>query len=523
MDDKRRRPVDFSGRRMSEKEKEEYRKRQRRIQKRREEIEKENRSRRVNNDNTSTRNKVRDIENRRPNEIRTRRINSNKGNIPLNDRRRMVLEETQNNPNSRKPINRRELEEKRKLKKKNSRKKIIKKTIIALLLILVLFIGWTIVSVFGFLSKITNTDMIKPVPVDMNETVNILLLGLDVGDVNNPNVEDNKRTDTIMVLNYNPTTKKVQLVSIPRDTLIHINGNRWKINAAYPIGGDERVIEEVEKLLDIKINYLAKVNYKAFRDFIDAIGGVDMKIKHDMHYTDKSQNLKIDFDKGTTEHLDGKKAEEFFRWRKNNDGTGLQNGDLDRIQNQHEFIEKVVQKCTKPSIIFRIPKILKSIGNNVETNMPGGTMLKYGIKFIGLNSKDIVMTTVKGTPKMIGGQSYVVVTKDENRELIEALNSNSGSFSDLSRDNIKIKVLNGTKIGGLAASYQIELNQKGYSSVTTGNTDLANKTTVMVNNEQIKEMLKKDIPNLDNYKDLDEDEYPQYDVVVILGSDAKTS
>lgn len=511
-DDRRRRPVVSSGRRMTEKEKEEYRKRQRRIEKRREEIEKEGRSRRS----------VDSERQRRINKEKQKRSSSD-SKVPNDDRRRRVAYETQSNKEGRKPVDRRAIEKNKKTKNKQKRKKIIKRVILGLVLVLGLFIGYTIYSVAGLVSKVTDNNMIKPNPVPMNKTVNILLLGLDVGDVNHPEIEANKRTDTIMVINYNPTTKKMHVVSIPRDTMIDINGKRWKINAAYPIGGDARVIEEVEDLLDIKINYLAKVNYKGFREFIDAIGGVDMYIEHDMHYTDKSQKLKIDFDKGTTPHLNGEDAEKFFRWRKNDDGTGLPNGDLDRIKNQHKFIEEVVKKCTSPTMLFKIPKVLDVVGNNIETNISGDALLKYGFKFIGLKSGDIIMTTLKGTPQMIEGQSYVVADKSANSDLIKALNSSDTSLDKVSREDVKIRILNGTKIGGLAASYQLELNQKGYETITTGNGELTNDTYIMVNDPNIKDMIKKDLPKFSNFKKLDESKYPGANVVIVLGSDAKTS
>ncbi|ETJ35002.1 Membrane-bound protein LytR, partial [human gut metagenome] len=64
------------------------------------------------------------------------------------------------------------------------------------------------------------------------------------------------------------------------------------------------------------------------------------------------------------------------------DGSGFANGDLDRIQNQQKFIAKVIDKCTNPLIVFRIPKIMSAIGNNVETNMSPFSIIKYGLKFI---------------------------------------------------------------------------------------------------------------------------------------------
>ncbi|NFQ40103.1 LytR family transcriptional regulator, partial [Clostridium botulinum] len=263
---------------------------------------------------------------------------------------------------------------KRRAKRSNKSKKPIKNVKgqrlleEGMLLILALLITFTIVVIGSsvlFLGKINKNDMIEPTKVSTNKPVNILLLGTDIGDPSQPNNNAIKRTDTIMVLNYNPKEKKLQVVSIPRDTLIDVNGKNLKINSAYAIGGEKRVKSEVEKLLNISINYIAKIDYNAFREFIDAIGGIKMQIERNMIYDDEGQNLHINFKKGEVVKLDGKKAEEFFRWRKNNDGSGFANGDLDRIENQQKFISKVVDKCTSPMIIFKIPSIIKALGDNI--------------------------------------------------------------------------------------------------------------------------------------------------------------
>ena len=163
--------------------------------------------------------------------------------------------------------------------------------------------------------------------------------------------------------------------------LIKINGKNQKINAAHAIGGVTYAVDAVEKLLGIRIDYYGKIDYEGFRKVIDAIGGVDMDITRTMDYDDPSQDLSIHFKKGTTVHLDGKKAEEFFRWRKNNDGAGLADGDLGRIENQHMFISKIMEKIKSPSIVIKIPSILSAIQNSVETNMDANDILKYGYIF----------------------------------------------------------------------------------------------------------------------------------------------
>ncbi|AQS08562.1 transcriptional regulator LytR [Clostridium saccharobutylicum] len=402
---------------------------------------------------------------------------------------------------------------------------ILERIILGAISIILTFFIFSLISGAFALMKVGSKSMPAGIDVSSNEPVNILLLGTDIG---NPNEEDNqsiKRTDTIMVLNYNPQDRKINIVSVPRDTLININGRNWKINAAYEIGGYPKIKSEVENLLNININYIVKLDYNAFRDIIDAIGGVKMQIDRNMIYDDDAQNLHINFKAGETVTLDGKKAEEFFRWRKNNDGSGLANGDLDRIENQHKFISKVVEKCTSPFVFFRVPKILSALGDDVETNMSPTDIISYGLKFITVNHDNVSMTTVSGTPKMINGQSYLVPDKNSNKDVISSSKSStkqsSSTATNTSSKDIRIKILNGTKINGLASKAMKELNGAGYKNIDTGNTELSNESIILANDNNALNTIKNDINIKKSNKKKSTAEYNNYDVVIILGKDFK--
>ncbi len=202
---------------------------------------------------------------------------------------------------------------KRKLRKKEKRSTIIKRAILALILTVLILVTLSGIYLFSFISSLNNSDVIAGVKPRANETVNILLLGMDIGDSENISNTSARRTDTMILLNYNQRTDNIKVVSIPRDTLIEVEnahdgeGNYipyWKINAAYALGGEEEVIEQVEGLLDITVNYLIEIDYAAFRNLIDAVGGVEMFIERDMYYDDDAQDLHINFNKGETVLLD---------------------------------------------------------------------------------------------------------------------------------------------------------------------------------------------------------------------------
>ncbi|NLM34010.1 MAG: LCP family protein [Clostridiales bacterium] len=268
-----------------------------------------------------------------------------------------------------------------------------------------------------YLHKFNKDSTVTPYEVkDDSEPVNFLILGEDKGN------GGKGRTDTIMLVNYTYKDDKVNIISIPRDTLININDKNEKINSAHVYGGVPWTIEAVEQLLNVKINYYGKVDYAGFKAFIDAIGGIDMEIKQDMHYDDYEQGLHIHFNKGEKVHLDGEGAEQFFRWRKNNDGSGLAMGDLDRIENQHMFLSKVIDKLRDPSTVLSLPQLLSTLPDYIETNMTAKDLLKYGLCIKNIKREKLDFVTIKGDLQDIEGVSYFIYDEKKNKEVTAMLN-----------------------------------------------------------------------------------------------------
>lgn len=436
---------------------------------------------------------------------------------------------------------------KRNSRKKNKKKYRKRRLYVALLcfMLLCLFTGIGGYKLYGFLAKLSESSKksnITPAAVKKDEPVNILVMGVDIGSAGSTNKNDPKRTDTIMLMHYEPKTKKINMISIPRDTLITIKGKKEKINAAHAIGGVPYLIDAVEQLLDIKVNYYGKVDYNGFRKLIDAVGGVDMYIANKMDYDDPAQNLHIHFKKGETVHLDGKKAEEFFRWRKNNDNTGFADGDIGRIENQHLFIEKVIEKFKSPSIITKVPNIMKIVPDYAETNMDPEAILRYGWVFANADKDSIKMHTVKGNSEYIGNISYFIYEEKMNTEVLSVLHENgvkestavnatktpekttTETLPQLDKKKLSIQVLNATKTTGLAGSFSNEMKQKGFSKVSIGNYKAAttSKTTaskiiVYGLSEKYDEVLKKEfgINKIERVMK----KQGNFDIIVVLGDD----
>lgn len=404
--------------------------------------------------------------------------------------------------------------------------------VFSVLLVLFFCVGGYAYSYLLNLSSNTDsggTEPVKTAEVKEDGIVNILITGVDVGDTKVNIADDKRRTDTIILLNYNPKTEEMNVVSIPRDTLIKIKGQNQKINSANVLGGKNYIITAVENLLNVDINYTARVDYEGFRKIIDALGGVDMYISQNMYYDDASQNLHIYFKKGQTVHLDGKRSEEFFRWRKNNDGTGLLEGDLGRISNQHLFIEKVIEKFKSPDIVTKIPSIMAIIPKHVTTNMQPDDMLKYAYKFVKLDKSKVSMSTLKGTTPTIEGVSYFVYDEKENKQLLSVLRGETTSTQieqaevKLDKSNVKIQVLNGTNKSGLAAALAEKLNGQGFKNITTGNGTKAQNSKITLYGiggsliSTVKNEFK--IENIETNKQ----KSGNFDIIILLGENYKLS
>ena len=242
----------------------------------------------------------------------------------------------------------------------------------------------------------------------------ILVLGVDSKDYK---INKSVRSDTIMLVDFNSKTGEINIVSIPRDTRTAIKGRKYqeKINHSFAYGGPELTLDTVSKLLKIQIDNYVVVDYKAVREYIDLIGGVDLFVPMDMKYTDPAADppLLIDLKEGQ-QNLNGDKALQYLRFRK-----GYKDADLGRIKAQQIFLKAMIKQSIKPSTIIKFPKIINIYKENIETNLPLLGALKEAVFFFKYDLENIEAFTIKGQPKTIEGVSYYIV--DENG-LVELIN-----------------------------------------------------------------------------------------------------
>lgn len=223
--------------------------------------------------------------------------------------------------------------------------------------------------------------------------VNVLLLGGDLVAGN---------SDTIMLVNYNPSNSRLNLLSIPRDTYVEVKGSSVnKINSAYPLGGGKLAVETVSRLLNVKIDYYVFISTKVFREIIDLLGGVDYYVPVDMHYEDPMQDLYIDLKKGQ-QHLNGKEAEGFMRFRQPSTYTKeiwefYDGSDEKRIEAQQNFIKELIRQKANIYTISKVDDILMTVFKNLDTNMDMNDALKLVPSASRLNINKVKMFKLPGT------------------------------------------------------------------------------------------------------------------------------
>lgn len=348
----------------------------------------------------------------------------------------------------------------------------------------------------------------------LNEKINVLILGVDETSPTDP-----RRSDTMMVLSYDPKTNKAYILSIPRDTMVKIpKYGTQKINAAYPIGGPELAMSTVSDIIGEPIDYYVKIGYNGFKQLVDDLGGVEMDVPVNMNYDDNSGNLHIHLKKGI-QLLNGQQALELVRFR-----HGYADQDLERIKVQRDFLIALFNKAKSPSTFLKLNRILKTINTYVETNITPMTMVKYLDYALKVNLSDIKTATLPGTPQYVDGIAYYIPDLQNISEFISGLNSNinnseSSQTSLGNNKNIKIEVLNGGGVPGAATKMADALKEQGYDIVKIGNVSgiIYNNTQIInrTDNKSLIDKLKKIFKNAIVVDDAGSNNAA--DVTIILG------
>ena len=341
-----------------------------------------------------------------------------------------------------------------------------------------------------------------PVPWDGANRVNILVMGLDYRDWEG---EGPSRTDTMMLLTLDPVSRTAGMLSIPRDLWVNVPGYDYgKINTAYylgelyklPGGGPALAEQTVNELLGVDTNYYAQIDFSAFENFIDQIGGIDVEVPYELTVDPIGPGNTVTLPAGV-QHLDGPTA---LAYARNRDTWGA---DFDRADRQQQVIMAIFDKLTSlgnlPKLIANAPTIYNNLRYGIHTNLTLKEIIslawtvsqipreniKRGI--IGPNEttrsfspdgldilipdmeavravRDQVFSTDAGTT----GEAPVATLYISNPEELRAA------------ENATVSVLNATTTAGLASTTSDYLSTKGINVTVTGNAEEKSDSTVII-------------------------------------------
>ena len=236
-------------------------------------------------------------------------------------------------------------------------------------------------------------DITKRVSIK-NTSFNVLISGMDsYGTINKTT-----RNDVNMIATVNPNTNKVLLTSIPRDYYVQLHGKTgYKDKLTHAgIYGINTVVQTIEDLFGIDINYYVRVNFTTVESLVNTIGPIEI-------YSDKAMSLDGCKYVVGTNTVNGKCALRFARER-----HSYVEGDNHRIKNQQEVIKGIFNKLSKSAMVVTdYTSILDSLDGKFATNMDMKDItafIKYELEDI--TKYEILDTQVTGTGSMELTYSY---------------------------------------------------------------------------------------------------------------------
>ncbi|MDJ0753262.1 MAG: LCP family protein [Ardenticatenaceae bacterium] len=372
-----------------------------------------------------------------------------------------------------------------------------------------------------------------------SERITILLLGID----RRCEEEGPVRTDSMIVLTIDPVGKTAGLLSLPRDLWVEIpDFGVDRINQAHylgegfelPGGGPALAVDTVESTLGIDIQHYATVNFAAFIEFVDLIGGIPLEVPEkieDLNYPDECYGFDPFIIDTGPKILDGATALKYARTR------ATEGGDVDRARRQQQVILAARDQAIAqiPDLLLQAPQLWETFENNIRTTLTFDEALQLALLVRDIPAENIQQAVigyndvyVSQTPN---GQNVLVPIRENIRAIRDELFTSPAapaiSLESISEqvqtENARVALLNGTTIFGLASATEAYLLEQDVNVVEIGNADSAAYQTSQLIDfgnhpysvQYLVELL--GIPPLNASQGQQPD--GDYDILVILGDD----
>jgi len=322
---------------------------------------------------------------------------------------------------------------------------------------------------------------------------NILLLGM--GGKNHPG---GQLSDTMIIVSIDWSTKKVAMISVPRDLWVKIP-NYWtaKINEAYYAGernskkggsGGASSSQVVSEIFNLPIHYYLTVDFDGFKSMIDTVGGLDIYVEKDLYDPYYPAANMIDYDplkiKAGLHHMDGVLALKYARSRETT-------SDFDRSRRQEQVMAALKEKVLTLGTLanpLKITELLNTLGAHMKTNLSVGELKALGDEIKDLDTKNIinkVLDTAPGSPltATTDERGYIIYPKKGMFVYTDLQLIAKNIFMDTTvpADDLKIEVLNGGGKAGAATQVGQLLKSYGYNVIKVGDATRIYPQTIIYN------------------------------------------
>ncbi|GEM_PF-499186 len=384
-------------------------------------------------------------------------------------------------------------------------------SISAIVLIVVVVAGWVLYRAIavvntkaldgsnrrvGFFQQLTHliTRNDQQLNGEADDRVNVLLLG-----IGGPGHDGPYLTDTMMVVSYKPSIDQLAMISVPRDLVVDIPGYDYrKINNVlsigrdndYPGGGEALTVKVVSDLLDIPIQYYARVDFKGFEEVIDRVGGVNVTVNttfYDSQYPDNDYGYAPISFKAGRQTMSGATALKFARSRHGSNGEG---SDFARAARQQKIIYALKEKFLSFGTLsnpLKISDILTSLGTRSQTNMEVWEMIRLAKLAGDVPSGQVVNRVIDSGPDGLVKNATglagaaILVPSDDTYADMKFFARNIFLLGRSTPENTNVIVVNATGTDGQALRVAKSLASFGFktSTATLPATDIS--TTLIVN------------------------------------------
>lgn len=274
--------------------------------------------------------------------------------------------------------------------------KKVKKVLIVLLAILI-FLGLIYLGVSIFVDTMlgkTTVEEIEPEEIEIvvdetpkaHEVVNFMVVGADNLDADRVNSYTEERSDVFKIVSLDYTDNCIKILSLDRDVVVWIpdkgeTGEFGHFNWAYSFGGGKYAINTINYNLDLDVSKFVAFSFKGFRDVIDTIGGIDVRLNADeAKVLNKDGHVSMTCIEGDN-HLDGLTALNYASIRH-------LDSDFVRMDRQNVVINAVIKKF-KDSSFMELFDVVDSCLPYITTNLTSAQIKRYVLDLVKFNLGDI--------------------------------------------------------------------------------------------------------------------------------------